>query len=140
MQLEVVTPKGAKVAADVSMVTAPGTVGELGILTGHRPLITSLDVGLLSYEEVGAGKRWLSVNGGYMEVHEDHINVITETAEKPEEVDVERAKTALKRADELITERMQSGEREALRHANLAKKRAENRLACSKLAKQAPPG
>lgn len=138
LQLQVVTPKGAKVVSDASQVTAPGTVGELGILPGHRPLITSLGIGLFSYDTPDGRKNWLAVNGGYMEIADDAVIVITETAESPDEVDVDRAKEALKRAEQRLKEIGQE-QVDALRFAEEAKKRAENRIAAAKLAKFIPP-
>ena len=137
MRFEVVTPKGSKVSAEVSSVCAPGIVGELGILPGHRPLITSLSIGLLSYEHDGSTS-WLVVNGGFLEVADDDLVVITETAETPDEIDVPRAEAALGRAEERIRE---IGEKQgdALTFALHAKKRAESRIQAAKLKKQAIP-
>jgi F-type H+-transporting ATPase subunit epsilon len=98
MHLVVVTPQGAKVDAQPSMVTVPGTVGELGILPGHRPLITSLAIGLLSYVENGK-THVLATNEGFLEVHDDRIAVVTETAENPDDIDGDRARASLEAAE-----------------------------------------
>ena len=137
MHLQVVTPEGAKVDAATVAVTAPGTVGELGILAGHIPVLTSLGIGLLSYAGEG-GLRWLAVNGCYMEVADDAIIVITETAESPSDVDVERAKRALARAEAELAA-LGEDRPEAVAMAAAAKKRAENRIAVAARAKTAIP-
>ncbi len=137
MRFEVVTPKGSKVSARVSSVEAPGSLGKLGILPGHRPLITSLGIGLLSYSIEGETD-WLVVNGGYLEVADDELVVITETAETPDEIDVARAEAALARAEGRI--RGLAGKKgEALAFARQAKSRAESRIEAARLKKQIIP-
>ena len=138
MELRVVTPKGAKVETTVSGVTAPGVVGELGILPGHRPLLTALGIGELEFQ-CDNGKNWLSVNGGFMEVHDDLVVIITETAETPTEIDVERAQKALDAAKaELGT--IDATREEAIKMVEDTIKRAENRIAVSKREKREIPG
>ena len=97
MQLSVVTPSGAKVDTVVTQVTVPGEVGDMGILPGHRALLSSLGIGVLTYTVKGQ-VAYLAVNGGYVEVDDDGVIVVTETAETPEEIDIERAKSALARS------------------------------------------
>ncbi len=139
IKLEIVTPAGSKVEADVAQVTAPGTVGEIGILPGHRALITSLGIGPLSYTPAPGGEvRWLAVNTGYLEVSNDHCIVVTETAEAPEEIDADRAKEALRRATQRVAE-LGSSASAQLRFGLEAQRRAEARLEVAKKAKNAPP-
>jgi F-type H+-transporting ATPase subunit epsilon len=138
MHLEIVTPMGAKVTAEISQVTAPGSLGDLGILPGHRPLTTSLGIGLLSYTDEGDGAlHWLAVNGGFLQVADGSVIVVTETAETPEELDVKRAEAAAKRAQERIRSVDSTDAPEKLRFAIDALHRAENRVRASKLAKKA---
>ncbi|MGM0576580.1 MAG: ATP synthase F1 subunit epsilon [Myxococcota bacterium] len=127
MELQVVTPEGPKVDVEVTSVTAPGELGALGILPGHRALLSSLGIGALSYERGGAGTAWLAVNGGYIEVANDRVIVITETAEAPDEIDVDRAKDALSRADKELGE-IPAERLEEVARLTTAKRRAENRL------------
>lgn len=139
MHLELVTPEGTKLSTEVSQVTAPGTAGDLGILPGHRPLLTSLNVGVFSYTEDGR-THLLAVNGGYLETANESIIVITETAETPAQVDVPRAKRALERAKKTIAEiGDQPGKEHALAAAQESEKRAKNRLALAKLVKPTIP-
>ena|SRR5829696_1915671 len=91
IQLEVVTPERRVLAEPVDMVTVPGLGGELGILPGHTPLISQLQTGVLTY--VQEGKSFpLLVSGGFVEVRDDHVSVLADIAERPEEIDVSRAK------------------------------------------------
>jgi|HubBroStandDraft_6_1064221.scaffolds.fasta_scaffold1204667_1 F-type H+-transporting ATPase subunit epsilon len=102
LSLEIVTPERLLVREDVSAVQAPATTGYLGILPGHAALLAELGIGYLNFE--AGGKRWyLAVHGGYLEVLADRVRVLATTAERAEEINVERAKAAMKRAqDEMV--------------------------------------
>ncbi|MGI9167586.1 MAG: F0F1 ATP synthase subunit epsilon [Pyrinomonadaceae bacterium] len=91
LQLEVVTPERRVLAEAVDMVTVPGLGGELGILPGHTPLISQLQTGVLSYAKSGRTSQ-LHVSGGFLEVRDDHVSVLAEIAERPEEIDAARAR------------------------------------------------
>ena len=90
LQLEVVTPERRLLSEQVNSVTVPGRGGELGILPGHAPLISELQTGVLSYNEDGTTFQ-LHVSGGFVEVNDDRVSVLAEVAERPEEIDAERA-------------------------------------------------
>ena len=101
LALEVVTPERLLVREEVTAVQVPAANGYLGILPGHAPLLAELGTGFLNYE--AGGKRWyLAVHGGYLEILADHLRVLATAAERAEEIDVERAKAAMKRAEEQI--------------------------------------
>jgi F-type H+-transporting ATPase subunit epsilon len=91
IQLEVVTPERRVLAEPVDMVTVPGLGGELGILPGHTPLISQLQTGVLTYVQDGKSFQ-LHVSGGFVEVRDDHVSVLAEVAERPDEIDAARAK------------------------------------------------
>ena len=93
LQLEVVTPERRVLTEPVEMVTLPGLGGELGILPGHTPLISQLQTGVLSYTKDGRASQ-LHVSGGFLEVRDDHVSVLAEIAERPEEIDAARARLA----------------------------------------------
>lgn len=101
LALEVATPERQLVREEVTEVQIPGKNGYVGILPGHAPLISELGTGFLSYS-AGNGKRYLSVQGGFVEVLPDHVRVLANSAERAEEIDVERARAELKRAQEQI--------------------------------------
>ena len=73
------------------MVTVPGLGGELGILPGHTPLISQLQTGVLTFVQDGKSSS-LHVSGGFVEVRDDHVSVLAEVAERPDEIDAARAK------------------------------------------------
>jgi F-type H+-transporting ATPase subunit epsilon len=100
IELIIVTPQRQLLREKVASVQLPGANGELGILPGHAPLITELGNGELSYKASGGGESGvLAVLSGFAEVLPDRVTVLAETAERPEEIDVERAKQALVRAE-----------------------------------------
>jgi F-type H+-transporting ATPase subunit epsilon len=103
IELTIVTPERELLRASVVEVTMPGADGCLGILPGHAPMITELGVGELTYRVAGSSTvAGLAIVHGFAEVLQDRVSVLAETAEKPEEIDVARAETALKRAQERV--------------------------------------
>src|SRR5689334_3905777 len=101
IQLEVVTPERRVLAESVDMVTVPGFGGELGILPGHTPLISQLQTGVLTYTQDGKSFQ-LHVSGGFVEVRDDHVSVLAEIAERPEEIDAARAKQSRERLEKQL--------------------------------------
>jgi F-type H+-transporting ATPase subunit epsilon len=99
LSLEVATPERSLVREQVSDLQVPGKEGYLGILPGHAPLLGLLGIGILTYVWDGR-KRYLSVHQGFLEVLEDHVRVLADVAERAEEIDVQRARAALQRAQE----------------------------------------
>src|SRR2546422_7420982 len=83
----------------------PGKNGYLGILSGHAPLITELAVGEITYRESSgsSGEQRLAVAWGFAEVLPDKVTILAETAERPSEIDVARAKEAKERAEQRLT-------------------------------------
>lgn len=103
LKLSVITPEGSVLEEDVELVAAPGTLGEFGVLYNHLPFLTSLVPGELRYHH-GGKVSYLAVFGGYAEILPDQVTILAEGAEKPEEIDIERAMAARKRAEERMTE------------------------------------
>lgn len=101
IQLEVVTPERRVLAEPVDMVTVPGLGGELGILPGHTPLISQLQTGVLTYAQDGKNSQ-LHVSGGFLEVRDDHVAVLADVAERPEEIDAARAKQSRERLEKQL--------------------------------------
>jgi F-type H+-transporting ATPase subunit epsilon len=97
LELEVVTPERQLVQEKVPEVQVPGKDGYMGILPGHAALLGELGIGFLSYT-IGGRRRLLAVHGGFLEVLDDHVRVLADAAERAEEIDVERARRALQRA------------------------------------------
>ena len=130
MKLVVVTPEAEKITRDVDGVTLPGGKGEVGILPGHLPLMSTLDVGILRYGSAGA-ETLLAVNRGFFEVIDDEVRVLTETCETPDEVDEGRAEDALKRAKDRLDQAARQDSVDVAR-ATAAVRRATARLSVSK--------
>ncbi|HLK65551.1 MAG TPA: ATP synthase F1 subunit epsilon [Bryobacteraceae bacterium] len=101
IELEVATPERLMVHENVSDVQVPGKDGYLGILPGHAALLGQLGTGVLSYSQ-GGQRRALSVQGGFIEVLPEHVRVLANMAERAEDIDVERARTELKRAEDQV--------------------------------------
>jgi len=101
LELEIATPERELVKARVSEVEVRGKDGYMGILPGHAPLLGELGIGLLTYV-VGQRRRTLAVHSGFLEVLDDHVRVLADAAERAEDIDVERARTALRRAREEV--------------------------------------
>jgi F-type H+-transporting ATPase subunit epsilon len=101
IQLEVVTPERRVLAESADMVTVPGLGGELGILPGHTPLISQLQTGVLTYVQDGKSSQ-LHVSGGFVEVRDDHVAVLADVAERPEEIDTARAKQSRERLEKQL--------------------------------------
>jgi len=101
IQLEIVTPDRQVVHDAVDSVTIPGKSGYLGILPGHAPLLSELQIGEVVYTR-GEAKHYLAVSWGFAEVLPGRVIILVQTAERAEEIDLERATHALERAEELL--------------------------------------
>jgi F-type H+-transporting ATPase subunit epsilon len=101
LKLEMVTPYKRVLSVEIDEVTAPGAIGEFGVLPDHTSLLTTLKVGELTYKQ-GNELFHVAVNWGYVEVEDNVMTVLVETAEPADQIDVERAKAALGRAEEAL--------------------------------------
>ena len=101
LELDVVSPERTMVADEVDQVNAPGIEGDLGILFDHAPLLTTLRPGPLSYQK-GDEVVTMVVSGGYLEVAENRVIVLANTAEFLHEIDRERAEQAKAKAESLL--------------------------------------
>ena len=104
IKLEVVTPEKYVVSEDAQIVMAPGSLGEFGVLRGHTPFLTSLKVGRLHYKDASGRERELFVSGGFAEALPDRVTVLAESAERRSEIDIDRAKASLERAQKRLAE------------------------------------
>jgi len=102
-QLEIVTPEKKVVeTAAAEEVQIPGKNGYLGILPGHAPLITEVAVGEVTFRE-NSTEQHLAVAWGFAEVLPNKVTILAETAERPSEIDVKRAREAKERAEQRLT-------------------------------------
>jgi F-type H+-transporting ATPase subunit epsilon len=98
LALELATPSRLVVTATADEVVIPGADGYFGVLPGHAPLLALLGVGDLTYR-TGREEHHLAVSGGFAEVGPERVTILAETAERPEEIDAGRARSARKRAE-----------------------------------------
>jgi F-type H+-transporting ATPase subunit epsilon len=101
LKLGVVTPYGQILSEEVDEVSAAGADGDFGVLAGHVPFITTLKIGMFSYR-MGNQTSYVFANSGYAEVSDDKVIILADSAERSESIDVERAKAAMKRAEERL--------------------------------------
>lgn len=92
LNLEIVTPEKKVLSETVESVTVPTISGELGILTDHAPLISTLKSGILSYTRGGATERMV-IAGGFVEVSANNVSIMADTTESAAEIDVEAARS-----------------------------------------------
>jgi len=125
LQLEVVTPQRRVLTEAVNSVTVPGRNGEMQILPGHAALISELQTGVLTYNQDGTNFP-LHVSGGFVEISEDHVSVLAEVAERPEEIDAARARLAREHTEKELS--AWSGTEEDFEKARAKLERAMVRL------------
>lgn len=124
LRLEVITPGGVVFRDDVDYVEAPAVFGYIGILPGHAPLLYQIRSGQLQYRQ-GEEEHYLAVHWGFLEVLDDTVTVLAETAERPQDIDLARAEGALNRAKARLEE---FGAAYDVEQAQQAVARAEARL------------
>lgn len=122
--LEILTPDRIVYSGEASYLRAPGTEGSFGVLANHIPFLTTLDIGEIEVE-IGNKKRFFATGGGFVEVLNNTVSILAETAEAAEEIDIERANQAKIRAERRLHER--SGE------VNVARARAALTRALTRL-------
>jgi len=123
--LEIVTLKETAFSEDVECVTVPGGLGYLGILAGHAPLLTNVESGVISIKSAGGTDQKMAVGEGFLVVTPQNTTLLVDTAEKKEDIDVERARAAMGRARERLAS---SGDDVDTVRAEAALKRAIARL------------
>ncbi len=102
IRLEIVTPEKAVVNEDAQIVMAPGALGEFGVLIHHTPFMTTLKTGTLRFTDAEGQERYVFVSGGFAEALPDRVTVLAESAEKRRNIDLDRAKSALDRAQQRL--------------------------------------
>lgn len=126
LYLEVVTPEKVVISKEVEMVVAPGSLGEFGILAGHVPFLSGLVPGEFRYTFEGKTV-YFAVTTGFVEVSNNKVSVLADSAEEAVEIDVERARKAMERARERLEKDRGTKDIDFLR-AELALKRAISRV------------
>ncbi len=116
MLFELATPVRMLVTAEVDEVVAPGSEGYFGVLPGHAAFLTTLGSGEVSYR-TGPREHYLAVAGGFAEVRADHVIILAEHAERPEEIDRARAERARQRAELRLQGKSPEGTQEEIDYA-----------------------
>ena len=99
--LEVVTPDRLVLSTEADVVVCPGVEGQFGVLPGHIPFLSALDIGEMYYK-AGGKTEYLAVSGGFAEVTGEKVTIVAESAEMGREIDVDRAKRAQERAEKRL--------------------------------------
>ena len=128
--LEIITPQKVVFRGDATSVSAPGVKGGFQILYDHAPLLAEFAVGKLSVKDPTGTDRVFATSGGFVEVQSNAVVVLADTAESPEDIDVERAKAAMERASHRLRDRAEGLDVERARSAVF---RAVNRLRVAQL-------
>ena len=125
--LDIVTPGRTLFSGEVQYLRVPGTEGSFGVLTGHVPMLSSMQVGELRFTQEGHGEFQVATSGGFVEVQAEQVTVLAETAEFGNEIDLGRAQGARDRAFHRLADEQDVNET----RAKLALTRALNRLKVS---------
>jgi F-type H+-transporting ATPase subunit epsilon len=105
IKLEIVTPEKEVVNEETQMVVAPGVLGEFGVLIGHTPFMTSLKIGTVRYTDQSGQERLVFISGGFAEALPNKVTILAESAERRRDIDVERARSAMERAQRRLEEK-----------------------------------
>lgn len=123
--LEIVTPEKLAFSGSIDEVTCPGSEGEFGVLRGHASLLSAIKFGELSYLKDGKRTSY-AVNTGYAEVTGSKVTVLVETAERADQIDLERAKRAKEASEQKMAKFVK--EDPEFERAKIALERAELRI------------
>jgi F-type H+-transporting ATPase subunit epsilon len=136
LELTVVTAERTLLSESVDFVSALGPQGRLGILPNHAPLLTTLEPGALYYRRGGEEARF-ACSGGFMEVAENRVIVLADTAERADEIDEARAEEARRRAEALLRDKDKLS-RDELFRAEASLRKAMVRLRVARYRRQRP--
>lgn len=127
LTVRVIAPDKTIWDAEAEEVILPSTTGQLGILTGHAPLLTALDTGVM---RVRSDKNWvpIALSGGFAEVDSNEVTVLVNAAERGDTIDKEKARTAFTEAEAKYNQSLQNEDRSVRIQATQAYKRARARL------------
>jgi len=100
MKFEIVTPERVVLKEDIAQITVPTREGEITVLPKHIPLVSILKPGVIEAKKEDGATEIMSVSGGFIEVLRDKVVILADTAERAEEIDIDRAEEARRRAEE----------------------------------------
>ena len=123
--VNIVTPDGPVYDAEVAMVIAKTTAGDIGVLAGHIPMVAPLTIGAIKLNKADGKTEYAAVNGGFIEVRPEKISILSPSAEVASSIDLARAKEALARAEQRLQSKQDNVD---FKRAELALQRAMNRI------------
>jgi F-type H+-transporting ATPase subunit epsilon len=128
LTVRVISPDKTVWDAPAEEIILPSTTGQLGILTGHAPLLTALDTGVMRVR-AGKNQAWtpIALMGGFAEVEADEVTILVNGAERGDKIDLEEARAAFNEAQTRLNQ-VAAGDRQAQIQANQAFKRARARF------------
>ena len=126
IRCEIVSQDRLVYSGDADMVVLPGAEGEMGILPHHTPLLTVLQYGIITVRNRG-GEIFFTVAGGFAEIEPSQVTVLADAAENVQEIDVQRAESARKRAEEIL-QRGVPGDSDAFLKVQAALRRSTLRI------------
>ena len=103
IRCEIVSQDRLVYEGDADIVIVPGSLGEMGILAGHAPLLSTLDMGVIRVKS-GDQEEVFTVTGGFVEVQPNIVTIMADAAENVEEIDIKRAEEAMERANNLLAD------------------------------------
>lgn len=125
VKVNIVTPDGPVYDSEVAMVIAKTVSGEIGVLPGHIPMVAPLAISAVTLKKEDGSQEVVAVSGGFIEVRPDQISILAPSAEVASDIDLARAKEALKRAEERLQKKQDNVD---FKRAESALKRAINRI------------
>lgn len=125
IKVNIVTPDGPVYDSEVNMIIANTATGEIGVLPGHIPMVAPLQVGAIRLKKDGQTDI-VAVSGGFLEIRSDQVSILAQAAEVSSTIDVNRAKEAVKRAEERLS--LSKKDDVDFNRAELSLKRAMNRI------------
>ena len=134
LTVSIVTPNGIVYEHHAKLVVVRTTNGELGILPKHAPIIVPLTINEVRIKRIDSDNHvdWIAVNGGIMEVRDNQVSIIADSAERAREIDLSRAELAKERAESRIAQAQEQQDKVSLNRATVALHRAVNRIKVSK--------
>ncbi|MBN2898221.1 MAG: F0F1 ATP synthase subunit epsilon [Clostridia bacterium] len=123
--LNIVTPDKDFFSGDVDMIIVRTVEGDMGILRNHEPVVAPLAIGSLKIKKTGGSFEEAACSGGFINITEDEVTIITDAAEWAQEIDVDRAKTSAERAKKHLES---AGEHVDILRAKASMARAMNRI------------
>lgn len=122
LTLKIITQEKVVLEREIVQATLPIEGGEVTVLADHIPIIGSLHSGEIKVRDAQGNEDFLAVSGGFVEFHENTLILLADRAEHAEEIDIERAEAARKRAEEVMQRKVNLSEEEYARTAAMLEK------------------